>query len=256
MDRTLILAVGGVIASSAGLLLLALQYLSPLPQPERPELVVLAPAGLFSLQARGERPAELALLASAPARESAEVTPDASPGSAARLGGVASSDPPPTNDATAAPVLAPAMPPALDPAAPARAVAGSPVVRSPVAQSPVASRPARSQLATVPTGALPSEKAHQEGEPTGAGILEPRARANLAGAAAAGESTKETPAWHAAAPPPPIAETDNLHAARTMAEVLADLPREEAPAYRERVRPADPGLRWRDVFTDHLGPDR
>jgi hypothetical protein len=153
---------------------------------------------------------------------------------------------------------APAVDAPLITAAENVAVATStPVVRGSPSKTPlevatawtaVPPRPARPQLAPVPDVAPPSGESQQASEPTAAWVPE----GSLS--AVSGEPADVTPGGTAEPSLSAVAGPDNIQVARAPDRVVATQRSEDRPLRPARSVERDP-LRWRNLFTDHLGPE-
>ncbi len=254
MDRVpVILANALLVVSVVGLVLLAVQYWSPMPQLASDEPVALTPYSNSSSRTLAVRAAEqpdplsedeLDLDAEAPNDQ-----PAVEVGSPFGAPLIIGSDGVATGDD-----IAVAWPPSSVPVSPTEIA---------VAWTTVPPRPARPQLAPAPAAVIPTEADQQALEPTVAGGLPSRLVADggdAEDAALAADSSDDSPDpepdWRESPWFRGDAGADNLHVARVMGEILANLPRREELSRRERERTWNDGLRWRNVFTDHLGPDR
>ncbi len=238
MDRRpVILATALIVVSIAGQLLLAFLYLSPVQQYEHPPLVVMSPGGISNLRSLSGRPTGLSSRGSEPELDIVAVTPDVPSTGELALSSdaaliAAGSDVPRTDDAIGAPNRAAATLPAVGPVSPSD---------DSVASMMVPPQPARPQLAPALALAIAPEGASVPGEPASPEAGSPPA---------AQTDRRDEPRL------PGVALADNLRVAHLADAVVAYVRGKDERLPRERVRTLDDGLRWRDVFTYHLEPDR
>jgi hypothetical protein len=241
---TLVLACVMLAVSVAGLVLLYAQYVSPIAQPASPAIVARSEARPLNQRPPRAIPPFAQL---DPSRETSSDADDADTD-------IASTDA--NADALSAPEALPAS------AAPFIATAGDRQAESPIPEAPTASsapqvvviagppQPARPQLAP-----SPDAPATRIDEPGIAREIGRAVAATVSPLLVAGGPRQADDAR--AAGSSALAGPDNLIIAHTAEPMMTFIVNRTELSPRERLRVRDDGLRWRDVFTDHLSePDR
>jgi hypothetical protein len=265
MDRSTVIVGGVLLISCAGFMVLAVQFWSPSPQPAPPMLGALP----RSVAANPRALAQLPDGQPNAARESGgdefggdesggdefggdEFGGDEFGGNGSNIEAMGPDDPP-------AELAFPPDPPLIAAADDVAVALSTPLVpESPsgtpsdiaVAWNPAPPRPARPQLASAPAVATATEEHQPTMEPTTAGGPESWPVADAADAPEAEPDGDEEPRM------PSVAGEDSLQAAHAPVTAVASLPSGDERSRRERGLAGMPdGQRWRNVFTDHLGPE-
>ncbi len=262
MDRAeVILANALLVIGIAGLVLLAIQYLGPAPGSATPAVVSLhpsVPGDHRTLAARTDaapEPAgEIASRDDAasfdePPNDEEALPPDepviagadllAAEENLAAVNGLATGQPVATADDRAVASVTP--------------ITSAPPLGNAVAWTIAPPRPARPQLAPDPAVESATEESLVAIGPAGsAAPSEARAELRLDEAQ---NSIGADSDWSDELSVLGQVGDDNLQAAHAPYEIMATAPAGGELSHRDRARMWD-GLRWRDVFTDHLGPER